>query len=77
MYKENLIHAWNTIELIMLQFHISNELPNRAQRKKPMIIDNKKHLYDQDVIMLVQIKKNLFVDPNNCFNLINLYNNIN
>lgn len=75
--KEKLIRAWNTIELIMLQFCISTELPNRAQRKKPMIIDNRKHLYDQDVIMLVQIKKKLFVDPNNCLNLINLYNNIN
>lgn len=59
MYKEKLIHAWNIIELIMLQFRINSELPNRAQRKKPMIIDNRKHLYDQDMIMLVQIKKNI------------------
>jgi hypothetical protein len=65
------------IDLILLQFRITNELPNRAQRKGPMKIDNRKHLNDLDAILLVQIEKNFFVDFNNYFNLINLCNNIN
>jgi hypothetical protein len=65
------------IELILLQFHITNELFNRAQRKRPMKIDNRKHLNDQDAILSVQIEKSFFVDPNNYFNPINLCNNIN
>jgi hypothetical protein len=65
------------IELILLQVRITNELPNRVQRKRPMKIDNRKHLNDQDVILLVQIQKSFFIDPNNYFNPINLCNNIN
>jgi hypothetical protein len=77
MYKEKLICAWNTIELIILQFCITNELPNNVQRKRPMKIDSRTHLNDQDAIQSVQIDKSFFVDPNNCFNPIDLYNNIN
>jgi hypothetical protein len=50
MYKEKLICVWNTIELIILQFRITNELPNNNQRKRPMKIDSKMHLNDQNVI---------------------------
>jgi len=42
-----------------------------------MKIDSKTHLNDQDAIQLVQIKKSFFVNPDNFFNPIDLYDNVN
>jgi hypothetical protein len=41
MYKEKLIYAWNTIELILLQFCITNQFSNSVQRKRHMKIDSR------------------------------------
>ncbi len=42
-----------------------------------MKIDNIKHLNDKDVVFLMKIKKNFFIDSRNGLNAIRLNDNIN
>jgi hypothetical protein len=55
----------------------NQKLLNRDKRKRPMKIDNIKHLNDKDVVFSMKIKKNFFIDSRSGLNAIRLNDNIN